>query len=82
MGGTSQDWGRDDAVDSAGNVYTTGYFIGTADFDPGSGTYNLTSHGNDDIFVSKLDSSGNFVWAKGMGGAGGGAFFCPELATP
>ncbi|MAG56193.1 MAG: hypothetical protein CMJ83_07885 [Planctomycetes bacterium] len=71
MGGTGGfDLGLDIAVDGSGNVYTTGYFSGTADFDPGGGVFNLTSPpGNDDIFVSKLDSSGNFVWAKQMGGA-------------
>ncbi len=55
-------------VDANGNVYTTGRFIGTSDFDPGAGTFNLTSVGNTDIFISKLDSLGNFVWAKSMGG--------------
>jgi hypothetical protein len=55
-------------VDTSGNVYTTGYFQGTVDFDPGAGTTNLTSAGGNDIFVSKLDSSGNLVWAKGFGG--------------
>ena len=73
LGGTAADVGRSIAVDSSGNVYTTGYFIGTADFDPGVGVANLTSAsgsgGTDrDVFVSKLDSSGNFVWAKGLGG--------------
>ena len=71
MGGTTWDAGRGIAVDAAGNVYTTGDFWGTADFDPGPGTFNLTSAGNRDIFVSKLDSAGNFVWAKQMGGPGG-----------
>jgi co-chaperonin GroES (HSP10) len=55
------------AVDSSGNVYTTGYFYNTVDFDPGAGTTNLTSAGGADIFIQKLDSSGNLVWAKGMG---------------
>jgi hypothetical protein len=69
FGGASLDVGISIAVDSSGNVYTTGYFQGTADFDPGAGTSNLTSAGDFDIFVSKLDSSGNFVWAKSFGAA-------------
>ncbi|MCF6285500.1 MAG: hypothetical protein L3K26_09955, partial [Candidatus Hydrogenedentes bacterium] len=68
MGGTSGDEGLAVAVDGAGNVYTTGYFQGTVDFDPGAGVSNLTSAGTKDIFVQKLDSAGNFVWAKGFGG--------------
>ncbi|MBN4046695.1 SBBP repeat-containing protein, partial [bacterium AH-315-P07] len=68
IGGASSVIGAGIAVDSAGNVYTTGYFQGTADFDPGASTSNLTSAGLRDIFVQKLDTSGNFVWAKRMGG--------------
>ena len=70
LGGTSDSYGLSIKADNAGNVYTTGYFDGTADFNPGAGTYNLTSSGLDDIFISKLDTSGNFVWAKQIGGAG------------
>ena len=68
FGGTSEDLGYSIAVDSSGNIYTTGYFYSTADFDPGAGTSNRTSAGLVDVFVSKLDSSGNFVWAKSFGG--------------
>src|SRR3990172_7675518 len=68
IGGTSTDLGLSIAVDSSGNIYATGGFIGTVDFDPGAGTANLTGPGGTDVFVSKLDSSGNFVWAKSMGG--------------
>lgn len=64
MGGTSIDHGTSVTVDAAGNVYTTGYFNGTVDFDPGIGTYTLTCSGGQDGFVSKLDASGNFIWAK------------------
>jgi hypothetical protein len=69
LGGPSTDLALGIAVDSSGNVYTTGRFHGTVDFDPGAGTKNLTSAGSDDIFVSKLDSVGNFVWAISMGGS-------------
>jgi hypothetical protein len=74
MGGLSNDYSRAIAVDASGNVYTTGSFSSIADFDPGAATFNLTqvSNAGDDLFVSKLNSSGNFVWAKAMGGTGAG----------
>ncbi|MBK7669539.1 MAG: hypothetical protein IPJ32_20690 [Sphingobacteriaceae bacterium] len=59
--------GKAIAVDGLGNVYTTGFFMGTTDFDPGTGVSNLASTGQTDIFISKLDASGNFVWAKKIG---------------
>jgi len=58
------------ALDASGNIYTTGYFQTTIDFDPGAGTFNLTAGEFRDIFISKLDTDGNFVWAKAMLGAG------------
>lgn len=69
MGAISYDYSYDVAVDDSGNVYTTGYFQGTVDFDPGSGVYNLTSSGRG-IFIAKLDVLGNFVWAKSITGTG------------
>ncbi|MEX0811607.1 MAG: SBBP repeat-containing protein [Chitinophagales bacterium] len=68
MGSTSNDKGHSIAIDGSGNIYTTGYFEGTTDFDPGVGTYNLSSAGDRDIFISKLDANGDFIWAKAMGG--------------
>mgnify|MGYP002777213240 CR=1 FL=1 len=55
-------------TDAAGNVYTTGYFRGTTDFDPGPGTTILSAPGNNEVYISKLDASGNLVWAKSVGG--------------
>jgi hypothetical protein len=69
FGGSNNDQAHGVGVDSAGNVYTTGYFQNTADFDPGTGTFNLTSAGSGDSFISKLDAAGNFVWAKQFGGS-------------
>ena len=56
------------AVDAQGSVFMAGSFEGTADFDPGSGIANLTSAGDTDAFVCKLDSAGNYLWAKQFGG--------------
>ncbi len=70
MGGGGEDDVNSIAIDFSGCIYTTGFFNGTADFDPGTGTRNLTSYGYTDIFVSKLDPSGNFLWVKQIGGTG------------
>jgi hypothetical protein len=68
FGGSGDDGGSSISVDSNGNIHTTGYFEGTVDFDPGAGTTNLNSAGGTDVFVSKLDSSGNLLLAKSFGG--------------
>src|SRR5215510_10181602 len=54
MGGLFSDIATNIATDSNGNIYMTGFFSDTVDFDPGVGVVNLTSTGQNDIFVSKL----------------------------
>ncbi len=55
----------DIALDGSGYLYLTGYFTNTVDFDPGSGTTNLTSTGrSSDAFLAKYDTSGKYVWVK------------------
>jgi hypothetical protein len=67
MGSTSNDAGN--AIESVGSAYyTTGYFQGAVDFDPGAGTKILTSAGDKDVFISKLDGSGLHIWTKQLGG--------------
>lgn len=58
------------SIDTIGNIFVGGSFIGTADFDPGSSTYNLSCFGGtqEDGFIVKLDGSGNFIWAAQIGG--------------
>ena len=62
----------DIAYDSQKNVYVCGYFSGpSVDFDPGPGTFTLSAGANGrDVFITKMDSTGKFIWAKRMGGAG------------
>lgn len=68
MGGTDDDKGRSIQVDPSGNIYTVGEFQGTVDFDPGPGVTNMVSTASsEDIFIQKLNSDGQFVWAKRIG---------------
>jgi molybdopterin-binding protein len=63
-GGSGSDEGYEITLDDAGNSYVTGYFEGTATFD----SYSLTSSGYSDIFVAKMDTDGNWLWASQAGG--------------
>jgi hypothetical protein len=51
-------------IDDAGNTYTTGSFMGTADF----GSTTLTNTGVFDIYIAKYDKNGICLWAKKAGG--------------
>ncbi|NVO85419.1 T9SS type B sorting domain-containing protein [Hymenobacter terrestris] len=53
------------AVDPAGNTYLVGSFSGVARF----GAFSLTSAGATDVFVAKLDGSGNYLWVSSGGGS-------------
>lgn len=69
MGGTGLTAPTSFALDKSNNIYTTGWFSATADFDPGTGVYNLVAAPNDDVFISKLGPLGDFAWAKKIGGS-------------
>lgn len=68
FGGTGDDIVNGFSIDVNDNVYLTGYFMDTVDFDPGPGIDDHISNGNHDMFVLKLGSNGNFIWAKTFGG--------------
>ena len=57
---------RADALvtDNVGNIYVTGFFNNTVDFDPGAGVVNLAASGPYNGFILKLDSNGNFIWVQ------------------
>jgi len=63
FGGVGDDWGHGLVVDAAGHVSISGYFANTIDFGGGP----LTSAGNHDIYVAKLDSLGSQIWSKRFG---------------
>ena len=68
--GSSSGWdeAKSIALDSNGNIYTTGQFEGTVDFNPSTAIFNLTSLNDESFFISKLDPNGGFIWAKSIDG--------------
>ena len=57
-------------VDNQNDIYVIGYYTDTTDFDPGAGTTNLVSNGSYDMFLEKLDSNGQMIWVRSVGGSG------------
>ena len=53
-----------------GHLLISGYFYGTCDFDPGLGSFSMTSAGSKDLFLLQLDADGQFNWAKRFGDIG------------
>jgi hypothetical protein len=59
------------SADANANVYITGYYTSKSIAFGNITLSNADSAGNTtDIFVSKYDSAGNFLWAKSIGGSG------------
>ncbi len=74
VGGGSDVGASQIAVNSAGEIFMTGYFFDSITFgamtlfeNEGTGEDSEASYGG---FVTKMDGSGNFVWAKQFGGIG------------
>lgn len=64
-GGTLDDWGQAVTTDSSGNIYVTGLFRDVVNFGAG----NVTAGGSD-AFVLKLSTTGEYGWARQIGGNG------------
>lgn len=72
FGGTLNDAPNSIAV-FASDVYVTGLFRGTVDFDPGVGNTSRTASGDADVFLVKFDgNTGTFDWVVTFGGSGTG----------
>lgn len=74
FGGTGSDFIGSIALDSQNSIYATGSFNSTVDFNPSpSADYTVPSYGaNNDVYVLKLTSDGNFIWVQQLGGSAGG----------
>ena len=70
-GGVTIDEAADISIDSAGNIYATGYFTSLANFGVTPyPVFSLSSYGTTDIYLAKLDTSGLYQWVIKAGGAG------------
>lgn len=65
---SNETYSNDIIIDQFGNSYLIGAFTKTVDIDPGPNNFILSSKGEWDIFVSKYDANGNFIWAISVGG--------------
>ncbi len=66
FGGTNDDYGKSVAIDVYGNIYLVGAFYSTSIT---FGTYPITKSGTGyNLFLTKYDSAGVVLWAKGAGG--------------
>jgi hypothetical protein len=68
IGGVQSDGASASKVDLFGNIYVMGGFQDTVDFNPASVINNFISNGSSDLFVLKLNSQGNYIWNKTLGG--------------
>lgn len=55
-------------INANGNLFMTGNFQSTVDFDPNAGVTNLVSSGANDGFISVMDALGDLQWAAAFGG--------------
>ncbi len=68
MGGNVEDGATSLKVDKYGNAYVAGYFRDTATFTPNATPISIAAAGDQDVFLTKINSTGNFIWIKRIGG--------------
>jgi len=66
-GSTLNDFSFNLRVNSSNEVYIIGSFQGTVDFDPSGATNSIVSAGQEDAYVSKFDSNGNYIFTRTWG---------------
>ncbi len=71
VGGGGDEGGQRIKADKEGNIYVAGFFGGTTDFNPGSGSAVLTSGSewSGEGFITKWNKDGDLLWAKKIGSA-------------
>ena len=71
LNGQSVGQGSAIAVDGSGDVFITGTFTGTINFDPGAGNSSFSAPSRNDAFIAEYGPDGTLVWARDMTGSTG-----------
>ncbi|MEZ4805295.1 MAG: hypothetical protein R2852_07390 [Bacteroidia bacterium] len=67
IGGTKTDQIAKSFIDKNGDIYIVGDFEGSIDMNPRNPQI-LNSKGGKEVFISKLNSDGDVLWVKSIGG--------------
>lgn len=67
--GVNSEFSESIKLDDQNNIYTTGGFAATTDFDPGVGAVILSAEILD-IYILKLSPAGEYIWVEAYGGPG------------
>jgi hypothetical protein len=68
FGGMYPEYINELKLNLTGKIYITGNFQSVADFDPSAATANLTASGGTDVFIAAYTTTGNYLFAKKLGG--------------
>ncbi len=71
FGGSLNEYARKIKAGKNDELLVTCNFEGTVDFDPGTGTNNITSAGSSDVFIARLYTNGVLDWVRTIGNASG-----------
>jgi len=69
VAGSGPDFIHGVTTDNQGNIIIDGTFQYTVDFDPSNNNVDLEATSNYDIYLAKYSPTGDYIWAKHMGGA-------------
>lgn len=68
------------ALEASGDIYFSGSFNGTVDFDPGPATNNIVSAGSS-IFLTRFDQAGNIIWVQTFAANSGFSGLASSITT-
>ena len=73
LGSKGQDNGREITIDKNDNLFITGFYSDTLKIKSPNYATELISKGNIDMFLLKMNTDGDYIWANSYGGKGNDA---------